>query len=122
MFWRTKFLTLVNDTNGSSIYTPLSPASPLYLQAFVATGTNLSLQFFPANLLGDQRQVPTREYVDFERETGKVGRAQDTPTLTCVTLCPPCAAVRETSTDFNIRWRVAAFSHDFSDTFHGGEN
>ncbi|XP_072291525.1 core-binding factor subunit beta isoform X1 [Eucyclogobius newberryi] len=40
--------------------------------AFVATGTNLSLQFFPANLLGDQRQVPTREYVDFERETGKV--------------------------------------------------
>ncbi|XP_070763552.1 core-binding factor subunit beta isoform X5 [Enoplosus armatus] len=39
--------------------------------AFVATGTNLSLQFFPANLHGDQRQVPTREYVDFERETGK---------------------------------------------------
>uniref|UniRef100_A0A8C6M6N9 Core-binding factor subunit beta n=1 Tax=Nothobranchius furzeri TaxID=105023 RepID=A0A8C6M6N9_NOTFU len=41
--------------------------------AFVATGTNLSLQFFPANLHGDQRQVPTRDYVDFERETGKVG-------------------------------------------------
>ncbi|XP_073706759.1 core-binding factor subunit beta isoform X3 [Garra rufa] len=40
--------------------------------AFVATGTNLSLQFFPANLHGDQRQSPTREYVDFERETGKV--------------------------------------------------
>ncbi|XP_053283589.1 core-binding factor subunit beta isoform X2 [Pleuronectes platessa] len=40
--------------------------------AFVATGTNLSLQFFPANVHGDQRQVPTREYVDFERETGKV--------------------------------------------------
>ncbi|KAG8012856.1 Core-binding factor subunit beta, partial [Nibea albiflora] len=40
--------------------------------AFVATGTNLSLQFFPANLHGDQRQVPTREYVDFDRETGKV--------------------------------------------------
>ncbi|XP_075898862.1 core-binding factor subunit beta isoform X1 [Nelusetta ayraudi] len=40
--------------------------------AFVATGTNLSLQFFPANLLGEQRQVPTRDYVDFERETGKV--------------------------------------------------
>ncbi|XP_033491958.2 core-binding factor subunit beta isoform X1 [Epinephelus lanceolatus] len=40
--------------------------------AFVATGTNLSLQFFPANQHGDQRQVPTREYVDFERETGKV--------------------------------------------------
>lgn len=102
-----------------------SPTSPLYLQAFVATGTNLSLQFFPANLLGDQRQVPTREYVDFERETGKVGQAQDTLTLTCVTLCPPCAGVRETTTDFNIRRRVAgkfALSHDFfldsSDTFH----
>ncbi|XP_078478026.1 LOW QUALITY PROTEIN: core-binding factor subunit beta-like, partial [Lampetra planeri] len=40
--------------------------------AFVATGTNLSLQFLPANLHGEQRQVPTREYVDFERETGKV--------------------------------------------------
>uniref|UniRef100_A0A3Q2W8G5 Core-binding factor subunit beta n=1 Tax=Haplochromis burtoni TaxID=8153 RepID=A0A3Q2W8G5_HAPBU len=40
--------------------------------AFVATGTNLSLQFFPANLHGDQRQVPTREYVDFERESGRV--------------------------------------------------
>ncbi|TNN49497.1 Core-binding factor subunit beta [Liparis tanakae] len=39
--------------------------------AFVATGTNLSLQFFPANLHGDQRQVPAREYVDFERDTGK---------------------------------------------------
>ncbi|XP_071394523.1 core-binding factor subunit beta isoform X4 [Centroberyx affinis] len=39
--------------------------------AFVATGTNLSLQFFPANLHGDQRQAPTRDYVDFERETGK---------------------------------------------------
>uniref|UniRef100_A0A8C2YY57 Core-binding factor subunit beta n=1 Tax=Cyclopterus lumpus TaxID=8103 RepID=A0A8C2YY57_CYCLU len=41
-------------------------------EAFVATGTNLSLQFFPANLHGDQRQVPAREYVDFERDTGKV--------------------------------------------------
>ncbi|CDQ86254.1 unnamed protein product [Oncorhynchus mykiss] len=40
--------------------------------AFVATGTNLSLQFFPANLHGEQRQTPTREYVDFDRETGKV--------------------------------------------------
>ncbi|CAB1313865.1 unnamed protein product, partial [Coregonus sp. 'balchen'] len=38
--------------------------------AFVATGTNLSLQFFPANLHGEQRQAPTREYVDFDRETG----------------------------------------------------
>ncbi|CAB1455525.1 unnamed protein product [Pleuronectes platessa] len=58
--------------------------------AFVATGTNLSLQFFPANVHGDQRQVPTREYVDFERETGKVylkapmilnGRAQQEDAL-----------------------------------------
>ncbi|KAK1163615.1 core-binding factor subunit beta-like isoform X1 [Acipenser oxyrinchus oxyrinchus] len=40
--------------------------------AFVATGTNLSLQFFPANLHGEQRQTPTREYVDFDRETSKV--------------------------------------------------
>ncbi|NXM09545.1 PEBB factor, partial [Tyrannus savana] len=40
--------------------------------AFVATGTNLSLQFFPANWQGEQRQTPTREYVDFEREGGKV--------------------------------------------------
>ncbi|XP_029464564.1 core-binding factor subunit beta isoform X9 [Rhinatrema bivittatum] len=39
--------------------------------AFVATGTNLSLQFFPASWQGEQRQAPTREYVDFERETGK---------------------------------------------------
>lgn len=38
----------------------------------MATGTNLSLQFFPANLHGEQRQAPAREYVDFERETGKV--------------------------------------------------
>ncbi|KAM7147063.1 core-binding factor subunit beta isoform 2-T2 [Macrochelys suwanniensis] len=40
--------------------------------AFVATGTNLSLQFFPASWQGEQRQTPTREYVDFEREGGKV--------------------------------------------------
>ncbi|XP_069757281.1 core-binding factor subunit beta isoform X1 [Narcine bancroftii] len=40
--------------------------------AFVATGTNLSLQFFPANWHGEQRQTPTREYVDFERDPGKV--------------------------------------------------
>ncbi|KAK4814225.1 hypothetical protein QYF61_012721 [Mycteria americana] len=42
--------------------------------AFVATGTNLSLQFFPASWQGEQRQTPTREYVDFEREGGKVRR------------------------------------------------
>nr|XP_005896670.1 PREDICTED: core-binding factor subunit beta [Bos mutus] len=40
--------------------------------AFVATGTNLSLQFFPASWQGEQRQTPSREYVDFEREAGKV--------------------------------------------------
>lgn len=38
----------------------------------MATGTNLSLQFFPASWQGEQRQTPTREYVDFEREAGKV--------------------------------------------------
>lgn len=59
-------------------------------QAFVATGTNLSLQFFPANLHGDQRQLPAREYVDFERETGKVG--QDTHTHTHM-LCIVVAAL-----------------------------
>ncbi|KAL4686145.1 hypothetical protein H8959_001742 [Pygathrix nigripes] len=39
--------------------------------AFVATGTNLSLQFFPASWQGEQRQTPSREYVDLEREAGK---------------------------------------------------
>ncbi|XP_064884997.1 core-binding factor subunit beta isoform X2 [Columba livia] len=43
-----------------------------FIKAFVATGTNLSLQFFPASWQGEQRQTPTREYVDFEREGGKV--------------------------------------------------
>ncbi|XP_055409034.1 core-binding factor subunit beta isoform X2 [Bubalus kerabau] len=42
------------------------------IDAFVATGTNLSLQFFPASWQGEQRQTPSREYVDFEREAGKV--------------------------------------------------
>ncbi|XP_058383963.1 core-binding factor subunit beta isoform X2 [Diceros bicornis minor] len=40
--------------------------------AFVATGTNLSLQFFPASWQGEQRQTPSREYVDLEREAGKI--------------------------------------------------
>ncbi|KAL4613673.1 core-binding factor subunit beta-like [Arapaima gigas] len=40
--------------------------------AFVSTGTNLSLQFFAAPPQGDQRQLPTRDYVDFDREMGKV--------------------------------------------------
>ncbi|KAL0622152.1 hypothetical protein AAY473_010493 [Plecturocebus cupreus] len=35
--------------------------------------TNLSLQFFPASWQGEQRQTPSREYVDLEREAGKVG-------------------------------------------------
>ncbi|KAK2092286.1 hypothetical protein P7K49_028814 [Saguinus oedipus] len=39
--------------------------------AFVATGSNLSLQFFPASWQGEQRQTPSREYVDLEREAGK---------------------------------------------------
>ena len=39
----------------------------------MATGTNLSLQFFPASWQGEQRQTPSREYIDFEREAGKVG-------------------------------------------------
>ncbi|XP_063554459.1 core-binding factor subunit beta-like isoform X5 [Gorilla gorilla gorilla] len=39
--------------------------------AFVATGTNLFLQFFPASWQGEQRQTPSREYVDLEREAGK---------------------------------------------------
>ncbi|XP_063551573.1 core-binding factor subunit beta-like isoform X2 [Gorilla gorilla gorilla] len=40
--------------------------------AFVATGTNLFLQFFPASWQGEQRQTPSREYVDLEREAGKL--------------------------------------------------
>nr|XP_048292940.1 core-binding factor subunit beta [Myodes glareolus] len=44
----------------------------LVMLAFVATGTNLSLQFFPASWQGEQRQTPSREYVDLEREAGKV--------------------------------------------------
>ncbi|XP_010769886.1 core-binding factor subunit beta-like [Notothenia coriiceps] len=61
--------------------------------AFVATGTNLSLQFFAANLLGDQRQVPAREYVDFERETGKVEQVQDKHTHVSLCCSSPFAMV-----------------------------
>ncbi|XP_075925776.1 core-binding factor subunit beta isoform X3 [Petromyzon marinus] len=40
--------------------------------AFVATGTNLSLQFLPPTFHTEgQRPAPTRDYVDFEREQGK---------------------------------------------------
>lgn len=53
----------IHNANSLLVFSP---------QAFVATGTNLSLQFFPAHQHTDQRQVPTRDYVDFERETGKV--------------------------------------------------
>lgn len=43
-------------------------------QAFVATGTNLQLNF-ESNAWSDKDEdrIPTREYVDFEREPGKVG-------------------------------------------------
>uniref|UniRef100_A0A4W5M4G2 Core-binding factor subunit beta n=1 Tax=Hucho hucho TaxID=62062 RepID=A0A4W5M4G2_9TELE len=57
--------------------------------AFVATGTNLSLQFFPANLHGEQRQTPTREYVDFDRETGKVQNNRFSNALTTRLPCRP---------------------------------
>ncbi|XP_033013152.1 core-binding factor subunit beta isoform X4 [Lacerta agilis] len=39
--------------------------------AFVATGT-ICLSSFSGRWQGEQRQTPTREYVDFEREGGKV--------------------------------------------------
>lgn len=86
----------------------------LSFQAFVATGTNLSLQFFPANLHGDQRQVPTREYVDFERETGKVGQVQDTLTLTFTLHLLLCSTTAGEITNFNIRciWKhLCCLSH-----------
>lgn len=45
-----------------------------FKQAFVATGTNLQLNF-ESNAWSDKDEdrIPTREYVDFEREPGKVG-------------------------------------------------
>ena len=67
------FLVALSQTNSfSSLLWRLTCLLVFCPQAFVATGTNLSLQFFPAHQHSDQRQVPTREYVDFERETGKV--------------------------------------------------
>lgn len=101
--------------------TPLnirSVCSCLPLKAFVATGTNLSLQFFPANLLGEQRQVPTRDYVDFERETGKVRPGARYPKNSRGS-CALTSAVDDV-TDFNIRlkssWRGGGagggLSHD----------
>ena len=43
------------------------------MQAFVATGTNLQLHF-SANAWSDRAEdrVPTREFVNFDREPGKV--------------------------------------------------
>ncbi|KAG8437660.1 hypothetical protein GDO86_008392 [Hymenochirus boettgeri] len=61
-------LALTADGQLQSAVHQIAPST----RAFVATGTNLSLQFFPANWQGEPRQAPTREYVDFERETGKV--------------------------------------------------
>ena len=45
----------------------------MYFQAFVASGINLQLQFTP-NSWSERAEdrVPTRDYVDFEREQGKV--------------------------------------------------
>lgn len=42
-------------------------------QAFVATGTNLQLSFM-ANAWSDKPEdrIPTRDFVDFDREPGKV--------------------------------------------------
>ncbi|XP_039262223.1 core-binding factor subunit beta-like [Styela clava] len=40
--------------------------------AFVSTGTNLTLQFFPWNTENTQNMNPPKEYVNFEREPGKV--------------------------------------------------
>ncbi|XP_063467866.1 core-binding factor subunit beta isoform X4 [Symphalangus syndactylus] len=50
---------------------PFGKRTGASFKAFVATGTNLSLQFFPASWQGEQRQTPSREYVDLEREAGK---------------------------------------------------
>ena len=43
-------------------------------QAFVASGTNLQLSFL-SNAWSDRPEdrTPTREFVDFDREVGKVG-------------------------------------------------
>lgn len=43
-----------------------------FLQAFVSTGTNLSLQFFPWNVDNTQNMSPPKDYVNFDREPGKV--------------------------------------------------
>lgn len=40
--------------------------------AFVGTGTNLSLQFFPWNVENTQNMSPPKDYVNFDREPGKV--------------------------------------------------
>lgn len=42
--------------------------------AFVGTGTNLHMQFFPLSWIGETKpdKPPPREYVDFDKEIGKV--------------------------------------------------
>ena len=52
-------------------------SSPLYVfQAFVASGINLQLQFTPNSWSErPEDRVPNRDYVDFEREQGKVSSA-----------------------------------------------
>uniref|UniRef100_A0A674GAQ5 Core-binding factor subunit beta n=1 Tax=Taeniopygia guttata TaxID=59729 RepID=A0A674GAQ5_TAEGU len=71
--------------------------------AFVATGTNLSLQFFPASWQGEQRQTPTREYVDFEREGGKRLLAGGCAWCAVPMMCCPHARL---GCDDSLRWAV----------------
>jgi len=40
--------------------------------SFVATGTNLHLQFYPNSWSETSERKPTKEYVDFDKEIGKV--------------------------------------------------
>lgn len=40
--------------------------------SFVATGTNLHLQFYPNSWCETSDRKPTKEYVDFDKEIGKV--------------------------------------------------
>ncbi|XP_071503558.1 core-binding factor subunit beta-like [Diadema antillarum] len=40
--------------------------------SFVATGTNLHLQFYPNSWSETSDRKPTKEYVDFDKENGKV--------------------------------------------------
>nr|XP_054771963.1 core-binding factor subunit beta-like [Lytechinus pictus] len=42
--------------------------------SFVATGTNLHLQFYPNSWSETTDRKPTKEYVDFDKEIGKVSK------------------------------------------------